>query len=199
MNYDGDIVELLRQNNQTNIVEITPTNLDKKVEYGFDFLFNYDITSTWNVYAVTSFYNSTEEANFGEGFVKFNQWSNYSALQNNIAMLEDQSLNVNLTFQWVGKNLQQLQNVEDRLFSELSITKSVLNKKGVISLTVEDLFNLQNQETSLEYLNQSSNSFVNIDNRYIKLGFRYKFGNTKLSTNERTTSEEERQRLNDMQ
>jgi Outer membrane protein beta-barrel family/CarboxypepD_reg-like domain len=199
MNYDGDIVELLRQNNQTNIVEITPTNLDKKVEYGFDFLFNYDITSTWNVYAVTSFYNSTEEANFGEGFVKFNQWSNYSALQNNIAMLEDQSLNVNLTFQWVGKNLIQLQNAEDRLFSELSITKSVLNKKGVISLTVEDLFNLQNQETSLEYLNQSSNSFVNIDNRYIKLGFRYKFGNTKLSTNERTTSEEERQRLNDMQ
>ena len=199
MNYDGDIVELLRQNNQTNIVEITPTNLDKKVEYGFDFLFNYDITSTWNVYAVTSFYNSTEEANFGEGFVKLNQWSNYSALQNSIAMLEDQSLNVNLTLQWVGKNLQQLQNVEDRLFSELSITKSVLNKKGVISLTVEDLFNLQNQETSLKYLNQASNSFVDIDNRYIKLGFRYKFGNTKLSTNERTTSEEERQRLNDMQ
>ena len=199
MNYDGDIVELLRQNNQTNIVEITPTNLDKKVEYGFDFLFNYDITSTWNVYAVTSFYNSTEETNFGEGFVKFNQWSNYSALQNNITMLEDQSLNVNLTFQWVGKNLQQLSNVEDRLFSELSITKSILNKKGVISLTVEDLFNLQNQETSLKYLNQSSNSFVDIDNRYIKLGFRYKFGNTKLSTNERTTSEEERQRLNDMQ
>ena len=69
----------------------------------------------------------------------------------------------------------------------------------MISLTVEDLFNLQNQETSLKYLNQSSNSFVDIDNRYIKLGFRYKFGNTKLSTNERTTSEEERQRLNDMQ
>ncbi len=34
-NYDGDIVELPRQNNNTNIIAYTPTNLEKKVEYGF--------------------------------------------------------------------------------------------------------------------------------------------------------------------
>ncbi|WP_179009428.1 TonB-dependent receptor domain-containing protein [Winogradskyella forsetii] len=199
MNYDGDIVELPRQNNLTNIIAFTPTNLDKKVEYGFDFIFDYYPTSTWNLYFVTSFYNISEEANFGEGFVEQEQWSNYSILMNSMSFLKDQSLNVNLTFTWVGKNLQQFQTVGDRLISELSVSKSIFKKKGIISLAVEDIFNLQDYDTSTRYLNQSSSSFIDDDNRYIKLGFRYNFGNTKLSTNERTTSAEERERLKDLQ
>ncbi|MBU2926731.1 TonB-dependent receptor domain-containing protein [Winogradskyella psychrotolerans] len=199
MDFDGDIVELPRQNNATNTIAFTPTNLDKKIEYGFDFLFDYYPTSTWNLYFVTSFYHISEESNFGEGFVEQDQWSNYSVLYNSFAFLEDQSLNISLGFTWVGKSLQQFQTVEDRLVSELSISKSIFKKKGVISLAVEDFFDLQDQDTSIRYLNQSSSSFVDIDNRYIKLGFRYNFGNTKLSTNERATSAEERQRLKDMQ
>ena len=198
MNYDGDIVELPRQNNQTNIVAYTPTNLDKKVEYGFDFSFDYYPTSTWNLYFVTSFYNISEEANFGEGFVELNQWSNYSILANNLSLLNDRSLNLNLSFTWVGKNLQQFQTVEDRLVSEFSLSKSILNGKGVISLSIEDMFNDQDYKTSLNYLNQSSSSFVDVDNRFIKLGFRYNFGNTKLNTNQRTTDAEERERLKDL-
>ena len=198
MNYDGDIVELPRQNNQTNIIAFTPTNLDKKVEYGFDFAFDYYPTNTWNLYFVTSFYNISEEANFGEGFVEQDQWSNYSILMNSVSFLKDQSLNVNLAFTWVGKNLQQFQTVEDRLISELSISKSIFKKKGIISLAVEDIFNLQDYESSTGYLNQSSSSSVDADNRYIKLGFRYNFGNTKLSTNERATTAEERDRLKDL-
>ncbi|MFP4844533.1 TonB-dependent receptor domain-containing protein [Winogradskyella sp. PE311] len=198
MNYDGDIVELPRQNNATNVVEITPTNLDNKVDFGFDFSFDYYPTNTWNLYFATSFFNVSEEVNFNDGFVELSQWSNYSVLQNSFSMLEDQSLNVNLTLTWVGKSLLQLQTKEDQLFSEFSISKTVLNKKGVISLAVEDIFNFQDQETLLRYGNQSSGSFVDVDNRLIKLGFRYKFGNTKLSTNERATSAEERERLKDL-
>lgn len=199
MNFDGDIVELPRQNNATNTIAFTPTNLDKKVEYGFDFIFDYYPTNTWNLYFVTSFYNISEEANFGEGFVEQGQWSNYSILYNRVSFLEDQSLNLSLAFTWVGKNLQQFQTVGDRLVSELSVSKSIFKKKGIISLSVEDLFNLHDYETRVDYLNQSSSGFVDADNRYIKLGFRYNFGNTKLSTNERATSAEERQRLKDMQ
>ena len=139
MNYDGDIVELPRQNNQTNIVAYTPTNLDKKVEYGFDFSFDYYPTSTWNLYFVTSFYNISEEANFGEGFVELNQWSNYSILANNLSLLNDRSLNLNLSFTWVGKNLQQFQTVEDRLVSEFSLSKSILNGKGLMTKIIKPL------------------------------------------------------------
>jgi len=198
MNYDGDVIELPRQNNDTNIIAYTPTNLDNKVDFGFDFAFDYYPTNTWNIYFVTSFYNITEEADFGEGFVELSQWSNYSVLYNGLSLLEDNSLNIGLTLTWVGKNVQQLQTVENRLVSEFSITKSLFNKRGVLSLSLEDMFNLQDFETSVNYLNQSSSSFVNSDNRFIKLGFRYNFGNTKLNTNERATDAEERERLKDL-
>ena len=46
------------------------------------------------------------------------------------------------------------------------------------------------------YNNQFSSNAVDRDNRYIKLGFRYKFGNTRLETNQRGINKEERDRLN---
>ena len=197
-NYDGDIVELPRQNNATNVIAYTPVNLDKKVEYGFDFEVEYSPTNRWFLYAVTSFYNITEEANFGNGFVKQDQWSNYSVLQNTLSMLKDNSLNLNLSLIWIGKNLQQFQTVEDRLASELSVSKALFRKKAVLSLAISDIFNMQDFDSSINYLNQSSSGFVDQDNRFIKLGFRYNFGNTKLSTNERATSAEERDRIKDL-
>ncbi|WP_407556515.1 TonB-dependent receptor domain-containing protein [Winogradskyella sp. 4-2091] len=194
-NFDGDIVELPRQDNDTNIIAYTPTNLENKVEYGFDLEYIAAPARHWDLYFVTSFYNIAEEASFIEGFAEQNQWSNYSVLSNSFAFLKDQSLNASLTFTWVGKNLQQFQTIDDRLVSELSVSKTILKKKGVITFAVEDFFDLQDFKSKTRYLNQSSYSSVDIDNRFIKLGFRYKFGNTKLSTNERTTDAEERERL----
>ena len=195
INYDGAINEIPRQNNDTNVIAFTPVNLDKTVDYGFDFAFDYYPTDKWNLYFVTSFYNITEETNFGEGFVKQSRWSNYSELSNNISFLEDNSLNLNVSLTWVGKSLQGLNTVEDRLVSELSISKSVFNKKGVISLSVEDIFNKQDQTVSINYLDQSIRRFTNADNRFVRLGFRYKFGNTKLQTNEKELTEEEEKEL----
>jgi len=194
-NYDGKIHDIPRQNNDTNIIEFSVVNLDKTVEFGFDFSANFDLTKNWNTYFVTSLYNIEEETNFGEGFVKQNQWSNYSVLTNNFSFLKDRSLNVYIDISWVGKNLQGFKTVEDRLYSNLSISKTILKKKGVISLNIGDLFNMQDFDISTRYLNQNNSSFVNLDNRYIKLGFRYKFGNTKLSTNEHKNEQEELSRL----
>lgn len=194
-NYDGNISELPIQNNETNIIFFTPVNLDKKIEFGFDFSAYFKATKDWSVYFVTSFYNIEEETNFGNGFVKQDQWSNYSELQNDITFLKDKSLTVNLTLTWAGKNLQGLSIVEDRLVSDLSISKTILKKKGIISLTISDLFNEQDYRVLNQYLNQFNTRFINSDNRYIGLGFRYKFGNTKLSANEHSTSIEERERL----
>ncbi len=194
-NYDGDISELPRQNNETNIIFFTPVNLDKTIEFGFDFSTNFNIIKDWSVYFVTSFYNIEEETNFGNGFVKKDQWSNYSVLSNNLSLLKDRSLTLNLSLTWVGKNLQGLSIVENRLFSSFAISKSIWNKKAIISLTVNDLFNMQEYDILNRYLNQFNTRFLDFDNRYIRLGFRYKFGNTKLETNERIKELDERVRL----
>ncbi|WP_426431925.1 TonB-dependent receptor domain-containing protein [Winogradskyella sp. HB-48] len=197
-NYDGAIEELPRQNNQTNVIAYTPTNLDKRVDYGFDLEFNYYSSSKFYLYAASSTYNMNEEVNFGNGFVELNQWSQLFILSPGFTFLKDNSLNINATFYWLGRNLQSLQNVEDRLISTISFSKSILKDKATISLSVDDIFNMQDYSTSINYLNQSSQRLMDLDNRFVKIGFSYKFGNTKLNTNERTTSAEERDRLKDL-
>lgn len=195
-NYDGSIVEIPRQNNTTNILEYTSVNFDKTVDFGFDFAVDFNLLERWNIYAVTSFYNITEETLINDDFVKLDQWANYSILSNNVSLLKDNSLNINLDLTWVGQSLQGFQFVEDRLFSSLAISKSILKKKATISLAVEDLFNFQDEVYGTRYLNQFNSNNVDLDNRYIRLGFRYKFGNTKLETNQKSLTKEERDRLN---
>ncbi|MDG5491040.1 TonB-dependent receptor [Psychroserpens sp. SPM9] len=195
-NFDGAISEIPRQNNDTNIIEYTSVNFDKTIEYGFDFELYHSFTDNWSTYFVTSFYNREEETNFGNGFVNQSQWSNYSNLTNSLSLLKDNSLNVYFDVIWLGKNLQAFQTLENRLVSDLMISKTVFNKQGTISLSFRDLFNMQDWDVATQYQNQFNTQFVDEDNRYVKLGFRYKFGNTRLETNQRTKATEERDRLN---
>ena len=184
-----------RQDNTNNILFYMPLNLDKTVEYGFDLTVNFYAAKDWSVYFLTSFYNVEDQNYFEDGLVNQNQWSNYSILQNDFTFLKDRSLNIDFTLYYVGKNLQGFRTVDDRWVSSLSISKSIWSKKAVISLTAEDLFNAQNYDYSTRYLNQDSFVHTNIDDRFIKLGFRYNFGNTNLKTNSSTKSTEERERL----
>ncbi|WP_241485228.1 TonB-dependent receptor domain-containing protein [Psychroserpens damuponensis] len=194
-NFDGAISEIPRQNNDTNIIEYISVNFDKTIEFGFDFLTYFNVNERWSIYAVTSFYNFEEETNFGNGFVKQDQWSNFSVLQNDWTFLKDNSLNATFTLTYSSKNLQAFQTVENQLFSELAISKTLLKNKGVLSLAVSDLFNMQDPEASTRYQNQFNSSLRDVDTRYIKLGFRYKFGNTRLQTNQRSSNTDERDRL----
>jgi outer membrane receptor protein involved in Fe transport len=195
-NYDGSISEIPRQNNITNVIEYQSVNFDKTVEFGFDFAIDWYPTDAWNMYFVTSFYNIEEETDFGSGFVTQSQWSNYSEFYNSLSLLEDNSLNLSLSLTWSGKNLQGFQTVEDRLISEFVVSKTILKNKGTISLSVSDLFNMHNYESNTQYQNQFNRQFIDVDDRYVRLGFRYKFGNTRLESNEREISTEERDRLN---
>ena len=196
--YDNskDNIEVIPiQDYSTKTLFYTPLNIDKTLEYGFDLEVNFNATKYWTVYFLTSFYNRDEESASQNTTVNQNQWSNYSGLTNDLTFLEDKSLNINFTVYYVGKNIQGFRIVEDRWFSSLSISKSIMNKRAVISLSTEDLFNTQDYQYSTRYLKQSTSIYTNIDNRFIKIGFRYNFGNSALKSSSETKSTEERERL----
>lgn len=194
-NVDGAISEIPRQNNQTNVIEFRSVNFDKTVEFGFDAYITFYPTEKWSTSFVTSFYNIEEETNFGNGFVTLDQWSNYSELTNSISFLKDDSLNVLLDLVWVGKNIQAFQIVEDRLFSQLVISKTLWNNKASVSLSLSDIFNMHDFDVATQYQNQFNSQFIDIDDRFVRLGFRYSFGNTRLDSNQRSIETEERDRL----
>ncbi|WP_338732318.1 outer membrane beta-barrel family protein [Mangrovimonas cancribranchiae] len=190
-----NIYEIPLQDNTNTTVTWVPINFDETIEYGFDFLTNFYVNDRWFVYAVTSFYNVEDVNTLQNQKVKQSQWSNYSVLQNYYTFLKDRSLTLNLTMYYESKNLQGFRLLKDRLASNIAISKSLWNKKAVISLMAEDLFNTQDYDYTTRFLNQNSRSKANFDNRYIKIGFRYKFGNTLLDTNKRSKNLQERERL----
>ncbi|WP_417888412.1 TonB-dependent receptor domain-containing protein [Xanthomarina gelatinilytica] len=190
-----NIFEIPIQNNQSNEITYSPINIEKSIEFGFDVISYFNVTDAWFVYAVTSFYNTYDKTTTVNGTIEAKKWSNYSVLSNDFTFLKDQSLTANLTFIYISSNVQGFMNVAGRLESEISVSKTILNKKAVISLSAADLFNLGDFDTTTNYLNQRSYYNTNLDNRYIKLGFRYKFGNTKLQTNERQIDIKERERI----
>ena len=148
-----------------------------------------------SVYFVTSFYNIQEEAFLDNQIVKQDQWSNYSVLSNDFSFLKDKSLSANFTVIYTSKNLQGFQTVDGRLISDLSISKKLFKDKATLFLAFADLFNKQDFTIRTKYGRQDNYNFHNQDNRYVKLGFSYKFGNTSLQTNERTKDKKERDRL----
>ena len=192
---DENIFQLPRQDNELNTLTYAPFNIDKTTEYGFDLLVNFNMTERWSVYFVTSFFNTKDEDVFDGIGVSRSQWSNFSVLSQNFKFLKDQSLSANLSLTYAGRNTQSFTQSDEILGAEFSVSKNVLNKKGIVSLAISDLFNLQDFNTAIRYLNQNSTSHINLDTRYIKLGFRYKFGNTRLTTNQRIKAQQETDRL----
>jgi len=64
-----------------------------------------------------------------------------------------------------------------------------------VFLIASDLFNKADYNTVTNYFNQRNSQITNLDNRYIKLGFSYKFGNSTLSSNEKNSYNKERNRI----
>lgn len=193
---DDNSFELPRQNNDESILTYIPVNLDETVEFGFDFATYFNVLSNWSVYVVTSFYNVEDKGRFDGNEVNLSQWSNFTQMSHDFTFLKDQSLSANLSLTYVTKNLQYLNIIDEMLFTDVSISKTILNKQGVISLSASGLFNTQNYNINTRYLNQFSSNRAELDNRFVRLGFRYKFGNTRLETNQRTKSQQETDRLN---
>lgn len=190
------IYEIPIQDNTNNIIIYQPKNIGTAIEFGLDFVTYFDVVDNWSLYFVTSMYNMQEEAILDNQNVKQSQWTNYSVLSNDFTFLKDRSLTANFSLIYISKNLQGFQTVDGRLISDLSFSKKLFKNKATLSLAFADLFNKQDFTVRTKYGRQDNLTFHNQDNRYVKLGFSYKFGNTTLQTNERTKSKKERDRLN---
>lgn len=190
-----NFLELPIQDNIDNQLVYTPVNIEKTIEFGFDFSTYFNVTNSWFVYFVTSFYNIQDQVHNADVQLKKDTWSNYSVLSNDFAFLKDRSLTANFTMVYIGKNQQGFQDVKTRLATDLAIKKTVLNNRGTISLSASDLFNTQGYSVTSRYLNQNNRRDFKEPNRYIKLGLSYKLGNSNLETNERIKELKERDRL----
>jgi len=190
----GNIFELPIQDNDLNVISYTPVNLSITKELGFDFLGNFDLLDRWSMFVITSFYYTKDEGTLNNTPIEKDIWANYSEMTHSVSFLKDNSLTADFVMTYISANIQGFQKVDTRILTELSLRKTLWKGKGILSLSISDLLNEHDFFVRTKFLDQNSSIASNLDNRYVRVGFRYKFGNTTLTPIEKELTKEERDR-----
>ncbi len=192
----GQIFELPIQDNNENIISYTPINFAGNYDVGFDYVANFNINDHWSIYFLSSIYYTKDRLGWINNQVaEQDMWAWFGDFSSDISLLKDRSLDVSIKLTYITENIQGLRRVEPLLLSAVDFSKSILKGKGALSLGFSDLFNESDYFVSTRFLNQNSTNFANLDNRLVRVGFRYSFGNTKLNSNEAELDYDERDRI----
>ena len=196
---ENPFAELSFQDNETNLIKYIASNLKQNIDYGFDFSTYTPISSAWTTYAVTSIFK--DEAEFfdienNNSLETNEQWSFYANWINYFSFLDDKSLSADLSFLYISPIIDGSKEVSARAQLDFGLKKTFNNGKWILSLRASDILLTSDFTVANKFNNQNNQNYSKFDNQWVRLGLRFKFGNTKLQTNESIKEIEERDRLN---
>ncbi|WP_405384816.1 TonB-dependent receptor domain-containing protein [Maribacter sp. LLG6340-A2] len=185
------------QDNATNILRTQYINLETNYYYGVDASVSKNLTSYWRLFFLIShYYDKDSFRDTGTGLLVENEiWTTHTRATNSFTLLSDKSLFADLTFTHFTPRISG--NAKFESFSKLGLAfrKTLWNKAASLSLAVEDIFNNGNYNSARNYLDQRNSISSRWENRLFVLGFRYKFGNTKIRDNYKRKNTDEGRRL----
>ena len=192
-------LQITFQDNTENILKIINTNIDRNISYGLDFTTYTKIVDNWNLSVFSSmFYTEgqfiAEESN--NAVLVKDKWSFIGQIINYFSFLKDKSLTADVSYLYIAPMVDGPSVYSSRHGLDMTLKKTLWKEKGSLSIGVTDLFNTQNFTQSNKYLNQDLFLKSRLENRLVTIGFNYKFGNTRLKSNEKAIDLEERDRLN---
>lgn len=196
---DNPTLEIVYQDNQENVLKYINTNIDHSISYGLDFTTYTKIAPRWYLYALTSvFYYDNKFFAFESNneLVSNSRWSLYAQINNYFSFFKDESLTLDVSYNYISPIAVGARIISERSGLNINLKKTLWYNKASINIGVEDIFNNQNYFTTTKYLNQDVIVNYGMENRLFVFGFNYKFGNTKLKTNQRQIDLEELERLN---
>ena len=190
-------VQQFIQDNTTNFLIAQYINLETNYNFGADASVSKYFTSYWYFYfLVSQYYNQNKFVDVTTNAIIDNStWTTYLRANNYFTLLKDESLYADMAFTYISPYVQG--NASFRAYSKLGINfrKTFWNKDASISIGVEDIFNKGNIYSTRNYLEQNNSTSTRRENRLFVLGFRYKFGNTKIRDNSKSKSTDENNRL----
>lgn len=190
--------ELSFQDNNLNRIFYQASNLKEEVDYGFDFSMYKTLSRGWTAYALTSIFNVENQffAAQTDNSIQTNErWSFYGNLINYFNLSSNNSLSATISLLYISPVISGSAEVSSRSQMNASIKKSFSDGKWVLSLEASDIFQGSDYTITNDYLDQDNSYYALFDNRWIRLGLRYNFGNTKLSAEQEIKDLDERNRL----
>ncbi|AJR04948.1 outer membrane beta-barrel family protein [Siansivirga zeaxanthinifaciens] len=191
-------LQIVFQDNASNILKYINSNIDRNISYGLDFTTYTSISKDWNIYVLSSIFNNDNKfvaLESNNALQKNNQWSFYGQFVNYFSFLKDKTLTADLAIQYISTIAEGPTFSSERLGVDLNLRKTLWNERASLSIGMMDIFNTQNFNQTTRYLNQDIYMKSNSENRLFVFGFNYKFGNSKLETNNRSIELDERDRL----
>ena len=196
--YGNSPATLAFQNNDRQFIRRVSMNLLEDKTYGLDITHVRMLTGWWYAQLYASIFH--EENRFAALESEIETHTNevdgvLAQLYNSFTLSKDGTLTGTLTYLYVSDYMSGSYNFDP--FSTLSIglRKTLWNNRAELSLNVNDIFDQTNTRLTSRYANQDNSFFAREEMRYVRLGFKYNFGNFRLEDNQRSIDAAERDRL----
>lgn len=197
---NGEYISVLSfQDNENQVLRQIDQNVDSSISYGLDFTISTAVSKAWYLYAYSSIFSESETflALESDNELVTNKVEGiYVSLNNYLSLSKDGTLNGEVNFNYLstfifGSYVQS----DPTTVLNVGLRKSLWDKRAIISLTAEDILGQANPRYTSRYLNQDNSYRPVLETQFVRLGFKYNFGNFKLGDNERTLDKQERDRL----
>lgn len=181
----------------TTFVRYKVMNVDNRDNFSLNISAQVPFTKWWSAFVTTSLYYNHYKTFVGKQLVDRGSAGFYGQIQNSFDLPKHFSLQ--LSYNYISPQI-----ADEGLFRmsamhgvDFGVRKQVLDKKGTLSLNVQDVFNTRKFRGTYELENQHLEINNKWESRVITLSFSYRFGNmnVKESRKRKGGAEEEQSRL----
>lgn len=196
---NGPSTEVLSfQDNELFTLRSVSVNLLESISYGLDLSHGRSMTGFWYAYAYMSFFH--EEQTFvalesGNAEVTNEIDAFYGTMYNSFTLSKDGTFTGELSLTYVSDWITGSYSFEPMTTLSVGFRKTLWANRAELSLNLEDILDKTNTRLTSQYLNQDNSFLAKPESRYVRIGFKYDFGNFRLSDNQRAIEAEERERL----
>ncbi len=187
------------QNNRNRILRSVNANSDFSDQYSLDIVYAGYITDWWYFNVNSSFF--TMKTNFfaleNDNQIVTNR-ANGVFLQtlSYLTLTKDRTFSADVSTYFISDITQGSYSYGNPPFGlNIGLRKTFLKGRLTATVDVNDILNTMNFPLESKYLDQDFSFFARPESRTVRFGVLYKFGNFKLSDNERSTDIEESERL----
>lgn len=183
------------QDNQTRIYYGTQANLGLSVIAGLRLSAPFRPASWWDINVLADFYLQREKSAYLSGSYDYHLPSFSGTLSQSFTINKEKGLKAEINGTYNGPGIQGIYRARSSSQVDAGIRMNAFGGKGTLRLAVSDIFNTNNNFVKINYQDQQSSFFHQVESRFVTFSLLYRLGKNVAASRTRTTaSEEERKR-----
>lgn len=194
---NDNITFVSNQDNDQRTLVRTRVNLDKLTSWGANAMYDYDITSWWNIFAYVSLTNSQIKT-IASSVLYDESQTNYMFQLSNLLDLKikEKKIQFEVSSYYNSPVLSGFDRIDQVFDLSLGFKTKVFNDKVRVSVSANDILKTMTFKTTRSFMNQNYNERFYNDNRRVSVSLSYNFGKMKKSIKDREkSSDQERGRI----